>query len=222
MSKKRKKMKKVAVTLKARSAMDQMVQEKMADGFILRNTIDLKDFKKDILAHQLVLDGHKSAEPSALALTIIVNSVIAHGRIHFVLTKDDFTKMMKYDQGLRKSCSRRKRESVIKDVPYAMFRALMYKSGYFKHVADVMTKDGNEVKILEAIHPILLEYLVLSGRNSATQLAEIHEFYDRSRKRETERIAGDQRNAERAAAIKKSNEEKDELRKRNRRTQPSH
>lgn len=210
------------VTLKARSAMDQLVQEKMADGFILRNTLDLKDFKKDEPAHQLVLDGYKSEEPTALALTIIVNSVIAHGRIHFVLTKDEFTKMLKYDQGVRNSCSRRKRESVIKNVPYAMFRALMYKSGYFKHVADVLTKDGNEIKILEVVHSTLLEHLISRGSKPQEQLVEIHEFYERSRKKEAERLAREQKNAERAAANKKVNEERAALRKVLQATQSSH
>ena len=216
MSNKKKKTKKFSVTLKPRSALDFLVQEKMADGFILRNTMDLKELSKEVAAHQFVLDGYKSAEPSALALTVVINSVLAHGRIYFVLAKEDFTRMTKYDEGLRKNCSRRKRESVIKNVPYAQFRALMYKSGYFKHVGDVITKNGNEVRILEVIEPVLRSHLVASGAIEESQVKEIHDFYERSRKQETDRVEAENRSAERKAALKKAEEERNEQRRKDR------
>ena len=191
------------ITLKANSELDRLVYETMGHGFKLCRTTDPIDFEIESAAWKLVIDGLGSCDPLALAFTVLLNSILTHRRLVFVLFKEDFNQLLKYDVGLRSQCSRRKREKA-KAVRYIEFRAFMRQSGYFKEVARLKTKNNQEAIAFEVQHPAIAEFLLAKGINAAKQLFEIEEFYKNSRDNEAKIKDQEMRNNKRKAKLASS------------------
>jgi hypothetical protein len=180
MAARKKKAKNKRVTLKANSALDRLVHDKLDKGFVLRFSTSPTDFDHESPGWKLVSDGFQSNEPFAIAFNVILNSILTHQRVFFVLFKEGFVDLLKHDEATKKACSRRLREKVRK-VEYKTFRALMHKSGYFKEQDKLETKDGNTAEIFEVVEPTLRSYLSVKVASPQDQHQEILDFYQRSR-----------------------------------------
>jgi hypothetical protein len=192
------------VTLEPKSDLDRLVHDKLGQGFKLCLTTAPSGYSKESAAWKMVTDGLLSSDPRALAFTILMNSILTHRRIFFVLLDEEFTRLIRHDEGV-KALPRRLRDKV-KVVQYAEFRALMHRSGYFQEVSKVVTQNGFEISIFQVIEPKLLAQLKTAS-DPQEQLKEIEDFYQRSREKMARKMELKKLDQETAARRNKKREQ---------------
>lgn len=186
---------KISKVIEPQTELDRLLSDKMNQGFILRKTLSPTELDSAEVAHQIIINGLDSASPDALAFVTILNAVIAHKRLFFILTRDNYRHILKNDRNLRVKCSRRKREAVLK-IEYGFFKAMLFKTGYFKDAGIIKSKLNNDLRIIETSYTPLVEYFEKLNIKPTDQLKEIEDFYDKSRSEEKRRVEQKIRNEE--------------------------